>query len=130
MRYSAEQQRKNDEQLKAKAEEVAQFLKANHLGAGNPTTNHAVAERFELPDIGQAGRAGLENSQLLTKLLLIARQNGHPIVTDRTGIFYAQYAEEIQVGVNHMKSCALKYELHALTLEIAALDLPSRPVAA
>lgn len=119
--------RVREEDLKVDADRVAAFLKAHHLGADRATTNHAIAVTFNFGDIGLAGRTGMENSRYVTQVLLVAREAGHPIVADNKGIYYAQYVEETQSGVRHMRACAEKYERHALALEVAACMLPSRP---
>jgi hypothetical protein len=117
----------NEETLKADAERVAAYLREHHLGVEKATTNHHIARAFNFGDIGLAGRTGLENSRYVTQLLLVAREAGHPIVADHTGIFYARYAEDVVSGVTHMRRCAEKYERHAFALEVAAVGLPSRP---
>jgi hypothetical protein len=109
------------------SEELADYLKRHHLGAGNATTNGALSQQFGFTDRGASGRHGIRNSARLTTLINAARVAHHPICSDRRGIFYAEFRDEVRATIDFNRKSAAKLLRVADLCERAAAGLPPQP---
>lgn len=105
---------------------IASFLKQECLGYDNRTTNAMLSLWFDMPDRGKAGRQGILNSRRLTKLLNHARELGHPIIADSSGIYYAEFQEDVRGMLSDYRGRARIFNRQADLIEDAAEKLPRR----
>jgi hypothetical protein len=94
----------NDDEI----ERLAGFIKANHRGPENATSNRVLARTFALTDLGSAGRPGIACSSALTDAILRAKKRGHPIACDHRGVFYARHREDVTDALQHYRHCEFR----------------------
>jgi hypothetical protein len=114
----------NEKQIR----ELARFIRTNHLGPENATTNGALARAFNLSDLGSSGRQEIPGSSEMADALLRAREMGLPIVSDWRGVYYARYREDADQAIEHFRRCEERYLRNRSALTFAANKLPRQPV--
>lgn len=116
--------------MNERQERLQSYLESNCIGPANRRTNNRIACDLSYPDVGSAGRAGLENSRLLTADFNALRENHVAVCADNRGIFLAEYSDDGERMLKDYRNRASVYSTQAGYLEDALCFLQRRKKAA